>query len=40
MKALERPTRLKMSHNPTSLLIVSICKKIKREKRKKAYRMS
>jgi len=40
MRALERPTRLKLSHNPTSLLIVSIQKKLRREKRKKAYRMS
>ena len=40
MRALARPTRLKLSNNPTSLLIQAICKKVKREKRKKAYRMS
>ena len=35
MKSLERPTRLKMSHNPTAELIKAICKKQKREKRKR-----
>ena len=40
MRALARPTRLKLSNNPTSLLIQAICKKRRREKRKKAYRMS
>ena len=35
MQSLYRPTRLKLSHNPTAELIKAICKKQKRDKRKR-----
>ena len=40
MRALARPTRLVHAHNPTSQLIQAICKKQRRDKRKKENRMS